>query len=56
MPRVEQALAGLVGALLPALPDEGDLEADERRELGLQLARDILDQYGTHIRDRGNSG
>ena len=48
MPRIEQALSNLVDALLPALPDEDELEVDDRKEQGLQLARDILEQYDPH--------
>ena len=43
--RLDDALSSLVDTLIPALPDEDEATADERRDDALDLARSIIEGY-----------
>lgn len=42
--RYEDALSSLVDNLVPSLEEEDDATADERHEVALELARNILEE------------
>ena len=46
--RLDDALSSLVDILIPALPDEDEAAADERRDDALDLARSIIDEYDAY--------
>ena len=46
--RLDDALSSLVDILIPALPEEDEVTADERHDDALELARSIIDKYKTH--------
>ena len=46
--RLDDALSSLVDILIPALPDEDEAAADERRDDALDLARSIIDEYDVY--------
>ena len=43
--RIDDALSSLVNHLIPALSDEDEALTDERRDEGLDLARNILEGF-----------
>ncbi|KAL2045657.1 hypothetical protein N7G274_002086 [Stereocaulon virgatum] len=45
--RVDDALSSLVDILIPILPDEDEVIADERHDDALDLARSIIENHGT---------
>ena len=49
--RLDDALSSLVDILIPALPDEDEVVADERHDDALELARSIIEKCVVHERE-----
>ena len=50
--RLDDALSSLVDILIPTIPGEDELSADQRHDKALELARSIIDKFVFHQRVR----